>query len=454
MASRPHPHVAVATVDGTPTGLGAGVAMDLLRFAAVGSVDDGKSTLIGRLLFDTRQLFDDQVAAVVAASARRGVGEVDLSFVTDGLRAEREQGITIDVAYRYAATPRRKFVIADCPGHVQYTHNMATGASTADLALVVVDAVNGLREQTRRHACIAALLGVDQFIVCANKMDLVGWEEAAYLQVVEEMAALAERLGVASCTVIPISALHGDNVVAPSDAAPYYGGPTVIEALESAPAGRWAAAHTRRGGGGTRLAVQWVLRHPKGGRSYAGMVNGGPLAAGDEVLVLPEGRRTRVRAIETFDGPLEVAPVGLSVSVTLADDLDVSRGDLLAAVDDPPAVRRELEATVCWFGERPLRVGDRLRVKHTTRTTPARVVEVRHRLDVHRLHLEPAEELADNDVGVAVLAAASPLAVDPYLRDRVTGSFVLVDEATNATLAAGMVGPPQLAEAAGPDLGT
>ncbi len=421
--------------------------MDLLRFATVGSVDDGKSTLIGRLLFDTRQLFDDHVAAVVAASARRGIGEVDLSFVTDGLRAEREQGITIDVAYRYAATPRRKFVIADCPGHVQYTRNMATGASTADLALVVVDAVNGLREQTRRHACIAALLGVDQFIVCANKMDLVGWDEAAYLQVVEEMAALSERLGVASCTVVPISALHGDNVVAPSGAAPYYDGPTVLEALESAPAGRWADAHTR-GGGGARLAVQWVLRHPKGGRSYAGMVNGGPLAAGDEVLVLPEGRRTRVRAIETFDGPLEVAPVGRSVSVTLADDLDVSRGDLLAAVDDPPAVRRELEATVCWFGERPLRVGDRLRVKHTTRTTPARVVEIRHRLDVHRLHLEPAEELADNDVGVAVLAAASPLAVDPYLRDRVTGSFVLVDEATNATVAAGMVGPPQLADTA------
>ena len=446
MAPHPSHHVAGATADGRPPRrLGAHQAMDLLRFAAVGSVDDGKSTAIGRLLFDTRQLFDDQVAAVVAASARRGIGDVDLSFVTDGLRAEREQGISIDVAYRYAATPGLKFVIADCPGHVQYTRNMATGASTADLALVVVDAANGLREQTRRHACIAALLGVDQFVVCANKMDLVGWDEAAYLQVVTEMAALAGRLGVTSCTVIPVSALHGDNVVTPSGAAPYYDGPTVLQALESAPAGRWAAAHAGRGTGGARLPVQWVLRHPKGGRWYAGMVNGGPLAAGDEVLVLPEGRRTTVSAIETFDGPLEVAAVGLSVSVALADDLDISRGDLLAAVDDPPALRRELEATVCWFGQRPLRVGDRLRVKHTTRTTPVRVVEVRHRLDVHRLRLEPAEELADNDVGVAVLAAAVPLAVDPYRRDRVTGSFVLIDEATNATVAAGMVGPPQLA---------
>ncbi len=224
-----------ATDDHAVDGLGG--VMDLLRFAAVGSVDDGKSTLIGRLLFDTRQLFDDQVEAVAAASAKRGIGEVDLSFVTDGLRAEREQGITIDVAYRYAATPKRKFVIADCPGHVQYTRNMATGASTADLALVVVDASSGLREQTRRHACIAALLGVDQFIVCANKMDLVGWDEAAYRQVADEMATLADQLGVRSCTVIPASALHGDNVVEPSDAAAWYDGPTVLAALESAPAG-------------------------------------------------------------------------------------------------------------------------------------------------------------------------------------------------------------------------
>ncbi len=422
-----------------PVGTAPG-AMDLLRLAAVGSVDDGKSTLIGRLLFDTRQLFDDQVAAVADASARRGLGELDLSFVTDGLRAERDQGITIDVAYRYAATPTRKFVIADCPGHVQYTRNMATGASTADLALVVVDVVNGLREQTRRHACIAALLGVDHFVVAANKMDLVGWDDAAYRKVAGDMVALADRLGVRSCEVVPVSALHGDNVVEPGDAAPWYDGPTVLAALEAAPAGGWAGH-----GGAARLPVQWVLRRPGGGRSYAGMVNGAPLHAGDTVVVLPAGRPTVVTAIETFDGPVDGAPPGLSVSVTLADDLDVSRGDLLAAAGDLPAVVTELEATVCWFAERPLRVGERLRVKHTTRTTPARVTAIAHRLDVNDLELVPADELADNDIGVVRLETAVPLAVDAYRRDRITGSFVLVDEATNATIAAGMVGPPELA---------
>ena len=433
----------MASGNGATPVAGAGT-MDLLRFAAVGSVDDGKSTLIGRLLFDTRQLFDDQMAAVEAASARRGIGEVDLSFVTDGLRAEREQGITIDVAYRYAATPRRKFVIADCPGHVQYTRNMATGASTADLALVVVDAVNGLREQTRRHACIAALLGVDQFVVCANKMDLVDWDEDAYRRVADEMTDLARRLGVGSFAVIPISALHGDYVVEPSDAAPWYTGPTVLTALEQAPAGAWAAQHGAAGSTAGRLPVQWVLRRPGGGRSYAGMVNGAPLHVGQRVAVLPEGWETTVTGIETYDGPLEVAPVGLSVSVDLADDLDVSRGDLLAAAEEPPQVVRELDATVCWFADRPLRAGDRLRVKHTTRSTPARVTQLRGRLDVNRLAMDDAAELVENDIGVVTLATAVPLAVDPYHRDRITGSFVLVNEATNATVAAGMVGWPRL----------
>ena len=419
---------------------------DLLRFATIGSVDDGKSTLIGRLLFDTRALFDDQVEAVAAASARRGVGEVDLSFVTDGLRAEREQGITIDVAYRYAATPRRKFVIADCPGHVQYTRNMATGASTADLALVLVDATSGLREQTRRHACIAALLGVDQFVVCANKMDLVDWDRGAFERVAKEAEALADRLGVRSLTVVPISALLGDNVVEHSSAAPWYEGPTVLEALEQAPAGGWARVHGAATTNGARLPVQWVLRQPEGGRSYAGMINGGPLRAGQEVVVLPAGQRTSIERIETFDGPLEEAPVGLSVSVSLADDLDVSRGDLVAAAEDPPEVVTELEATVCWFGERPLRAGDRYRVKHTTRVTPARILAVDGRLDVNQLRVEPADELVDNDIGVIRFATAHPLAVDPYHRDRITGSFVLVDEGSNATVAAAMVGRPALGE--------
>ena len=429
----------IATDDTHDTG------MDLLRFAAVGSVDDGKSTLIGRLLYDTRQLFDDQVAAVEAASARRGIGEVDLSFITDGLRAEREQGITIDVAYRYAATPRRKFVIADCPGHVQYTRNMATGASTADLALLVVDVVNGLREQTRRHACIAALLGVDQFVVCANKMDLVDWDEGAYREVTNDVRELAARLGVSSWQVIPVCALRGDNVVERSQAARFYEGPTVLEALEDAPAGAWASGHGTRSGAGARLPVQWVLRRPGGGRSYAGMVNGGALRAGDEVTVLPEGWRTTITGIETYDGPLDEAPAGISVSVDLADDLDVSRGDLLAVASDAPAVVKDLVATVCWFSDRPLRGGDRLRVKHTTRTTPARVSAVRGRLDVNRLQIDPAAELANNEIGTVDLTTAVPLAVDPYRRDRITGSFVLIDEGTNATVAAGMVGEPHLA---------
>jgi len=425
------------------TELGADT-MDLLRFATIGSVDDGKSTLIGRLLFDTRQLFDDQISAIETASERRGLGEVDLSFVTDGLRAEREQGITIDVAYRYAATPHRKFVIADCPGHVQYTRNMATGASTADLALVLVDATAGLREQSRRHICIAALLGVDQLVVCVNKMDLVGWDRTAYRHIVDEMEALARRLGITSCTVIPISALRGDNVVDRSEAAPWYDGPTVLDALESARAGGWAAQHGGGRGNGARLPVQSVLRQPGGGRTYAGMVNGGPFSLGDDVVVLPQGARTTVKGIATADGQLQRADVGLSVSIDLADHLDVSRGDLIASAEGPPEVTDTFEATVCWFGEGPLVAGDRLRLKHTTRVTPVVVEDVRGTFDVNELGITPATELVVNDIGVVRLRTATPLAVDPYEADRITGSFVLIDEQSFATIAAGMVGAPRL----------
>jgi sulfate adenylyltransferase large subunit len=419
-------------------------SMDLLRLATIGSVDDGKSTLIGRLLFDTRQLFDDQLTAIEIASERRGLGEVDLSFVTDGLRAEREQGITIDVAYRYAATPHRKFVIADCPGHVQYTRNMATGASTADLALVLVDATAGLREQTRRHLCIAALLGVDQLVVCANKMDLVEWDRRRYQQVVDEMEALARRLAISTCTVIPVSALHGDNVVDRSDAAPWYDGPTVLDALESAEAGGWSARHDTRPGSRARLPVQWVLRQPGGGRTYAGMVNGGPFRTGDAVVVLPHGSRTTLRAIDTPDGPLPRAGVGLSVSLALADDVDVSRGDMIAAAEGAPEVTDTIQATVCWFGDRPLAPGDRLRLKHTTRVTPAVVETLSGVFDVNRLEVDEAAELRENDIGVVTLRTATPLAVDRYGEDRITGSFVLIDERTLATVAAGMVGAPRI----------
>ena len=418
--------------------------MTMLRFATVGSVDDGKSTVIGRLLVDTRQLFDDQLDAVVEASRNRGVGEVDLSFVTDGLRAERDQGITIDVAYRYAATPRRKFVIADCPGHVQYTANMATGASTADLALVVVDATAGVKEQTRRHLCIAALLGVRQLIVAANKMDLAGWDRDAYDRIIREVGEITKTLGIDEATVIPISALLGDNVVEPSEAAPWYEGPTILQALEDAPAGGWAGAHGDHASRATRLPVQWTLRQPGGGRSYAGMVDGAPIRVGDAVTVLPSGLTSTVSAISTPSGEADEAGVGLSISVSLADDLDVSRGDLIVGSEDLPEVTQEFTATLCWFATKPLTPGSRYRIKHTTRSTPAIVATVDARLDVNDLNVSDVDELAINDIGVVSIRTSSPLALDNYAVNRITGSFVLIDEATNVTVAAGMVGPPLL----------
>ncbi len=422
-------------------GEGSPAATDLLRFAAVGSVDDGKSTLIGRLLHDTKQLTTDQIDALSAASRRRGSQGVDLSFVTDGLKAEREQGITIDVAYRYAATPRRKFVIADTPGHVQYTRNMATGASTADLVVVVVDVTAGLREQTRRHCCIAALLGVRHMVVAANKMDLAGWDRGAYDKVAGAMEELAARLGIETPVVIPVSALLGDNVAEHSASAPWYDGPSVLEALEHAPAGAWAV----QGDGGARLPVQWVVRSDDGTRQYAGMVSGGVLRVGDDVVALPSGARSRVARIATFDGPLEEATPSLSVTVELEDDVDVGRGELIAPVGDAPEPTTEVLATLCWFSPEPVRAGKRYRVKHTTRVVPARVTAVEARLDVGTLALEAADELGDNDIGVTVLSLGSPIAADPYRVNRVTGSFVVIDEGTNATVAAGMVGPPVLA---------
>ncbi|HEY5025499.1 MAG TPA: GTP-binding protein [Acidimicrobiales bacterium] len=410
----------------------------LLRFATIGSVDDGKSTLIGRLLHDTKQLFDDQLDAVASASRRRGVKGVDLAFVTDGLRAEREQGITIDVAYRYASTPRRKFVIADCPGHVQYTRNMATGASTADLALVVVDATQGLRQQTRRHTCIAALLGVRHLLVAANKMDLADWDESTFRSVSEEVDALARRLGMETIVIVPVSALRGDNVVEASRHMPWYPGPTLLDALEQAPAGAWAHEHA----GGARLPVQWVIRHPGGGRSYAGMVSGGTFRPGDDIVVLPGGQRSRLTSVETFDGPLDEAPASLSVTIRLDDELDVSRGDLIAPSVNSPEVVREFDATLCWFADPPVEAGHRFRLKHTTRLTPAQIVSVDSRLDVGSLELAPTSRLGPNDIGVVRLTVGTPLAVDPYQANRVTGSFVVIDEQTNATVAAGMVGVP------------
>jgi sulfate adenylyltransferase subunit 1 len=410
------------------------VTKDLLRLATIGSVDDGKSTLIGRILVDTRQLFDDQLDAVVAASEKRGVGDLDLSFVTDGLRAEREQGITIDVAYRYASTPKRKFIIADCPGHVQYTRNMATGASTADLALVVLDVAHGLKEQTRRHLCIAALLGVHALIVAVNKLDTVDWSEAMYQGVVEEVERLASELGFVALTVIPVSALLGDNVVEQSTNTPWYHGPTVLEALEQSDAGTWT-----RTGQGARLPIQWVLRQPGGGRTYAGMINGNSLHVGDAVTLLPAGVETTITAIQTGGGDQDEAGVGLSVDVALADETDAGRGDILASAP-LPLVTREFSATICWFGDTPLVSGRRLRLKHTTNVTPALISAVEGVVDIESLTVNEAGELATNEIGLATLQTGEPLVVDDYLDNRVTGSFVLIDEVSHATVAAGMVG--------------
>ncbi len=410
---------------------------DLLRFATIGSVDDGKSTLIGRLLHDAKTLLQDQIDAVAATSARRGHEGLDLSLVTDGLRAEREQGITIDVAYRYFATPSRTFIVGDNPGHAQYTRNMATGASTAEVAVVLVDVRSGLTTQTRRHVTVAALLGIRQFALCVNKMDLVDWSEERFDAVVAEFLAVAERLGIESVTPIPLSALHGDNVVERSEHTPWYAGPTLLEHLETVdpePVGEGTHA---------RIPVQLVLREPGEGRPtrfYAGTVHGGPICVGDPVQVLPSGQTTTVARLVVGDDELAVALPGRSLAVTLADDVDVARGDVLAIAARPPAVARELEATVCWFGEDALAPGTRLLVKQGTRTERAVVRDVVSQLDVEQLdHSDAADQLGFNDIGVVRLGTAGPLVVDRYDDDRTLGAFIVIDERTDRTVGAGMI---------------
>jgi len=410
---------------------------ELLRFATIGSVDDGKSTLIGRLLYDAKGLFDDQVDAVAATTRRRGQEGLDLSLVTDGLRAEREQGITIDVAYRYFATPTRSFIIGDNPGHAQYTRNMATGASTADLAVVLVDARTGLVEQTRTHLVVAATLGIRHLVLAVNKMDLVDWSEEVFDDVVSDVGSFVGRLGIDDLTSIPVSALHGDNIVEPSRNCPWYEGPTVLGHLEEV-----EVTSIDEGGTGARVAVQLVIRTDHDGRPvrrYAGIVTGAPLHPGDEVLVLPSGARSRIAAVETADGPLEAAVPGRSVTIRLADDIDVTRGDVIAVADDPPRVVRELDVTVCWFSDEPLASGRRYLVKQATRTERVVVRGVVGRLDLDSLEIVETDHLSNNDVGLVRVATAGPLVVDAYEANRFTGSVVLIDEATNATLGAGMV---------------
>ncbi|MFF5177366.1 sulfate adenylyltransferase subunit 1 [Micromonospora sp. NPDC000316] len=413
--------------------------MDLLRFATAGSVDDGKSTLIGRLLYDTKSLFTDQLAAVEAVSAARGDEYTNLALLTDGLRAEREQGITIDVAYRYFATPRRKFIIADTPGHIQYTRNMVTGASTADLALILVDARKGLVEQSRRHAFLCSLLRVPHLVLCVNKMDLVDWSQEVYERIADEFTAFAAKLDVPDLTVVPVSALRGDNIVSRSENMQWYEGPSLLHHLER------VHIASDRNLVDVRFPVQYVIRPQSTTvtdyRGYAGQVASGVLKPGDEVMVLPSGFTSRIAAVETADGPVAEAFPPMSVTVRLADEIDISRGDLICRPNNAPAVAQDIEAMVCWMDETaPLRVGGRYAIKHTTRSARAIVRGLHYRLDINSLHRdESADELRLNEIGRVRLRTTVPLLADEYRRNRTTGGFVIIDESTNRTVGAAMI---------------
>ena len=412
--------------------------MDLLRFATAGSVDDGKSTLIGRLLLDSKAIFEDQLEAVEATSNARGYDYTDLALLTDGLRSEREQGITIDVAYRYFATPSRKFIIADTPGHVQYTRNMVTGASTADLGLVLVDARQGLTEQSRRHAVILSLLRVPHLVLCINKMDLVDYSVDKYNEIYEEFTSFATKLTIPDLTIIPISALNGDNVVTRSDNTPWYEGPSLLHHLEH------VHVASDRDLVDTRFPVQYVVR-PKSDefhdyRGYAGRVAGGVLKPGDEVLVLPSGMTSTIAGIDMFQTELAEAFPPMSVTVRLDDDVDVSRGDMICRPQNAPQPSQDIDAMVCWMATAPLRPRQKLAIKHTTRTARALVKDVQYRLDVNSLHRDlETKELGLNEIGRVQLRTTLPLLCDPYEKNRTTGSFILIDEATGVTVGAGMI---------------
>ncbi|MFT4298793.1 MAG: GTP-binding protein [Aeromicrobium sp.] len=412
--------------------------MDLLRLATAGSVDDGKSTLIGRLLLDSKAIFEDQLQAVEATSEAKGFDYTDLALLTDGLRSEREQGITIDVAYRYFATPKRKFIIADTPGHVQYTRNMVTGASTADLGLVLVDARQGLTEQSRRHAVLLSLLRVPHLVLAVNKMDLVDYAEDVFARIHDEFTQFATKLNIPDLEVIPISALQGDNVVTRSATMDWYGGPTLMHHLEH------VHVASDRDLVDVRFPVQYVVR-PKSQehhdyRGYGGQVAGGVLKPGDEVIVLPSGMTTTIEGIDLFDREVAQAFPPMSVTIRLSDDLDVSRGDMIARVNNAPTPTQDVDAMVCWMTTTPLTVGRKLAVKHTTRAARALVKEVQYRLDVNSLHRDSeAGQLGLNEIGRVRLRTTTPLLVDPYSKNRTTGSFILIDEATGVTVGAGMI---------------
>ena len=413
--------------------------MDILRFATAGSVDDGKSTLIGRLLFDTKSVLQDQLESVERVSRERGDEYVNLALLTDGLRAEREQGITIDVAYRYFSSPRRTFIIADTPGHIQYTRNMVTGASTADLALVLVDARKGLVEQSRRHAFLATLLQVPHLVLCVNKMDLVDYDQGVFEQIRDEFQAFAAKLEVPDLVTIPVSALAGDNVVSRSPNMPWYEGTSLLHHLEN------VHVASDRNLIDARFAVQYVIR-PQSGRhldyrGYAGQMGGGVLKPGDEVMVMPSGFTTRIRSIETADGPVEEAFPPMSVTIRLEDELDVSRGDMICRPHNAPTATQDVDALVCWMDETvALTPGRKFTLKHTTRTVRAVVRDLQYQLDINTLHRDTAAtRLSLNEIGRVRLRTTQPLLADEYRRNRTTGGFILVDEGTHRTVGAGMI---------------
>jgi sulfate adenylyltransferase large subunit len=408
---------------------------ELLRFSTAGSVDDGKSTLIGRLLYDSRGVYEDQLAAVKKSAINRANGPIDFSLLTDGLRAEREQGITIDVAYRYFATSRRKFIVADTPGHEQYTRNMATGASTADLAVILLDVRHGVLQQSRRHAYIASLLGIPQVVVAVNKMDLVGYAEDVFRRIVDEFADYLQQVGLADVSFIPVSALEGDNVVHASGRMPWYDGSSLLQHLETTPIGKREASRN------LRFAVQYVIRPDLNFRGYAGQVASGVIRPGDAVMVLPTGRSSRVKSIPSYDGDLAEAYAPMSVTITLEDELDISRGDMLVHPRHLPHVGRSFPAKVVWMNERPLALNQPYLLKHTTQQVTATVTSLQYRVDINSLAQLPANDLQMNEIGAVTIAAKRPLYFDSYRDNRLTGSFILIDPLTNATVGAGMIGP-------------
>ncbi len=412
--------------------------MDLLRFATAGSVDDGKSTLIGRLLYDSKSIFTDQLEAVERASVSMGAEYTELSLLTDGLRAEREQGITIDVAYRYFATAKRKFIIADTPGHLQYTRNMVTGASTADLAIVLVDARKGILEQSRRHAFLVSLLRVPHLVLAINKMDLVDWSEERYEEIRREFIEFAARLDIPDLTVIPVSALTGDNVVSASSNMPWYAGTPLLNHLENVYVG------SDRNLVDGRFPVQYVVRPHSSQfhdyRGYAGKIASGVMKVGDEVIVLPSGLPSRISGIDYGGKPIDEAFAPMSVTVRLEDDIDISRGDMICRPNNQPSVTQDIDAMVTWMSEEPMRPGQKFAIKHTTRRTRAFIKDIYYELNVNSLHRnETANALQLNMIGRVKLRTTTPLLADPYSRNRETGGFVLIDERSNATVGAGMI---------------